>query len=124
MRQTIHTDKAPQAIGPYVQGVSLGDLVFTAGQIALRPDGTMAEGDIKEQTHQVLKNLQAILEAAGSSLDEAIKTTVFLSDLNDFAAMNEVYSSYFPSNKPARTTVQVSRLPRGAKIEVECVAHK
>ncbi|MBI3962601.1 MAG: RidA family protein [Deinococcus sp.] len=124
MRQTIHTDQAPQAIGPYVQGVVLADLVFTAGQIALRPDGTLVEGDIAEQTHQVLKNLKAIVEAASSSLDRVLKTTVFLTDLNDFAAMNEVYASYFPGNKPARTTVQVSRLPRGSKIEVECVAHR
>ncbi len=123
MRHVIKTDKAPAAIGPYHQAiVAGGTMVFTAGQIPLRADGTMAPADIIEQTHQVLRNLKAILEAAGSSLPQVVKTTVFLQNLDDFARLNEVYAQYFPQEPPARSTVQVTRLPKGALVEIEAVA--
>ena len=122
MRQTIQTDRAPEAIGPYVQAVRVGDLVFTSGSIPLRPDGTMVEGDVRVQTEQVMANLAAVLEAAGTSLAFAVKTTCFLADMNDFAAFNEVYGRWVGEAKPARSTVQVARLPKDARVEVECVA--
>jgi 2-iminobutanoate/2-iminopropanoate deaminase len=119
----VATDKAPGAIGPYSQAIKVGNLVFTAGQIPLDPaTGKLVEGDIKAQTEQVMKNLNAILEASGSSLSKVVKTTCFLANLDDFAAFNEVYGSYFSDNKPARSTVQAARLPAGANVEVECVA--
>lgn len=119
----VTTDKAPKAIGPYSQGIKMGNLVFTAGQVPIDPAvGKLIEGDIEAQTHQVLKNLSAILEAAGSSLSRVIKTTVFMIDLGEFQAMNGVYGQYFQEKPPARSTVQVSRLPLGAKIEIEAVA--
>lgn len=122
-RHAIHTPDAPQAIGPYVQAVRVGDLVFVSGQIPIDPaTGGIVEGTIEEQTHRVMRNLAAILQAAGSSLERVVKTTVFLADLNDFARMNEVYAQYFPGQKPARSTVQVARLPRDVKIEVDAVA--
>ena len=122
MRQTVQTDRAPAAIGPYVQAVRLGDLVFTSGSIPLRPDGSLVEGDVRVQTEQVMANLAAVLEAAGTSLAHAVKTTCFLADMNDFAAFNEVYARWVGDAKPARSTVQVARLPKDARVEVECVA--
>lgn len=122
MRETVSTDQAPAAIGPYAQAVRVDNLLFTSGQIPLRVDGTLLDGDIRAQTRQVLTNLQAVLEAGGSSLAGVVKCTCFLGDMNDFAAMNEVYSSFFSSNPPARSAVQVARLPRDVKIEIEAVA--
>lgn len=119
----VATDKAPGAIGPYSQAVKVANLVFTAGQIPLDPaTGKMVEGDISAQTERVMQSLQAILEASGSSLSRVVKTTCFLSNLDDFAAFNEVYARYFSENRPARSTVQAARLPAGANVEVECVA--
>jgi 2-iminobutanoate/2-iminopropanoate deaminase len=119
----VATSNAPGAIGPYSQGIKSGGLVFTAGQIPLDPaTGKLVEGDITVQSEQVLRNLAAILEAAGSSLQRVVKTTCFLSDLDDFGRFNEVYARHFGENRPARSTVQVSRLPAGASVEVECVA--
>jgi len=124
MRQIIKTDKAPAAIGPYSQGIEFDSkLVFTSGQIPLDPKtGQMVEGDIKVQTKQVLENLKAVLEAGGSNLKKVIKCTVFLADMNDFAAMNEVYGEYFNQAPPARSAFQVARLPKDAKIEIEAIA--
>ena len=122
-RIVISTERAPKALGPYSQGVRSGELVFTAGQIPLNPaTGVLNTGTIEEQTHQVLGNLAAVLEAAGSSLHHVVKTTVFLADLNDFQRMNAVYAGYFSDKPPARSTVQVSKLPLGASIEIECIA--
>lgn len=122
-REIISTDEAPAAIGPYSQAIRVGQFVFTAGQIAIDPStGQMAGGDIEEQTRQVLKNISAVLQAAGTSLDQVVKTTVFLVDLGDFAVMNRVYAEYFPLEPPGRTTVQVVALPRGAKVEIEAIA--
>ncbi|MDF1523811.1 MAG: RidA family protein [Trueperaceae bacterium] len=118
----IHTDRAPQAIGPYVQAVRVGDLVFTSGSIPLDLDGNLVEGDVRVQTEQAMANLAAVLEAAGTSLAFAVKTTCFLADMNDFAAFNEVYARWVGDAKPARSTVQVARLPKDARVEVECVA--
>ena len=121
--EVIATDQAPGAIGPYSQAIKLGTLVFTAGQIPLDPaTGKLVEGDVKAQTERVLQNLQAVLGAAGTSLSRVVKTTCFLTNLDDFAAFNEVYSQYFSENKPARSTVQAARLPAGAQVEVECIA--
>jgi 2-iminobutanoate/2-iminopropanoate deaminase len=121
--EVVSTDKAPGAIGPYSQAVKVNGMVFCSGQIPIDPTtGNFVSDDIAEQTEQVLKNLNAVLESAGSGLDRVVKTTVFLSDMEDFAAMNEIYSKYFDVNKPARATVQAARLPRDAKIEIECVA--
>lgn len=123
MRQVIKTNKAPGAIGPYNQGiVAGGTFVFTAGQIPLDVGGTLISGGIGEQTHQALKNLKAVLEAAGSSLEQVVKTTVFLQNLDNFAVMNEVYGQYFKDQPPARSTVQVAKLPKGALVEIEAVA--
>ena len=122
MRQTIQTDRAPAAIGPYVQAVRIGDLVFTSGSIPLSLDGSLVEGDVRVQTEQAMANLAAVLEAAGTSLAFAVKTTCFLADMNDFAAFNEVYARWVGDAKPARSTVQVARLPKDALVEVECVA--
>ena len=122
MTTPIHTDLAPAAIGPYSQAVRVGDLVFTSGSIPLRPDGSMVDGDITRQTEQVMENLQALLAAAGTTLAHAVKCTCFLADMNDFAAMNEVYGRYLGEVPPARSTVQVARLPRDVRVEIECVA--
>ena len=119
----VQTDKAPAAIGPYSQGMCVGDLVFTAGQIPLDPVSMqLVEGDIGAQTERVMLNLQGILEAAGASLGSVVKTTVFLQDMNDFGAMNEVYASHFGTHKPARSTVQAARLPRDVRVEIEAIA--
>ena len=120
--QEIKTDKAPRAIGPYAQAVKVGDMLYTSGQIALRPDGSMNDGDVVAQTEQVLTNLMHVLEAAGGSLKNVIKTTVFLADMNDFAAMNDVYERFMAGHRPARSTVEVARLPKDAKVEIECIA--
>lgn len=121
--QRIQTDRAPAAIGPYSQAIVHGGLVFTAGQIALDPGtGELIEGDIGEQTERVLRNLSAVLEAAGASLQSVVKTTVFLKDMNDFAAMNEVYGRFFGEHRPARSAVQAARLPRDVRVEIEAIA--
>ncbi len=123
MKEIISTDNAPGAIGPYSQAIKTGNLVFVSGQIPIDPQtGEFVSHDVAEQTEQVLKNLSAVLEAAGSSLNNVVKTTVFVSDMNDFAVMNEIYAKYFNDNKPARATVQAARLPRDAKVEIECIA--
>lgn len=122
MHRPIQTDRAPAAIGPYSQAIRVGDLVFTSGSIPLRPDGSMVEGDVALQTTQVMENLQAVLAAAGTTLAHAVKCTCFLADMNDFAAFNEVYARYFGDEAPARSTVEVARLPRDVRVEVECVA--
>lgn len=121
-RNVVATADAPQAIGPYSQAITLDTLVFCSGQIPLTPAGTLAEGDIAVQTRQVLTNLTAVLEAAGSSLGQVLKTTVFLVDMNEFAAMNAVYGEFFSANPPARSTVQVARLPRDVRVEIEAIA--
>lgn len=121
-KTTVHTDRAPAAIGPYSQAVRAGGFLFTSGQIPLKPDGSLESGDITAQTEQVLSNLKAVLEAAGSSLEQVVKCTCFLSDMNHFAAMNEVYGRFFDSEPPARSAVQVARLPRDVLIEIEAVA--
>ncbi|MBX7055914.1 MAG: RidA family protein [Pyrinomonadaceae bacterium] len=123
MKEIISTDNAPGAIGPYSQAIKAGGLVFCSGQIPIDPaTGNFVSDNVGEQTDQVLKNLSAVLEAAGSSLDGVVKTTVFLADMGDFAEMNEIYGKYFDSNKPARATVQAARLPRDARVEIECIA--
>ncbi|HEV8593311.1 MAG TPA: RidA family protein [Pyrinomonadaceae bacterium] len=122
-KEIISTEKAPGAIGPYSQAIKANGNVFVSGQIPIDPaTGQFVSDDIAEQTEQVLKNLSAVLEAAGTSLASVVKTTVFLADMDDFGAMNEVYGKYFDSNKPARATVQAARLPRDAKVEIECIA--
>ncbi|MGH9417029.1 MAG: RidA family protein [Terriglobales bacterium] len=123
-RETIATPQAPAAIGPYVQAVHAGGFLFLSGQIALDPaSGNFdAAADVSQQTERVMRNLKAVLEAAGSSLSAAVKTTVFLADMNDFGAMNAVYARYFPGDKPARSTVQVARLPREARVEIDLIA--
>lgn len=121
-RTVITTANSPQAIGPYSQAVVAGELIFCSGQIPLTPAGELVEGDITVQTRQVLTNLKGLLEAAGGSLGQVVKTTVFLADMNDFAAMNGVYAEFFTSAPPARSTVQVARLPRDVKVEIEAVA--
>lgn len=124
MAERINTEKAPAAIGPYSQATVAGNLVFTSGQIPLVPEtGIIEGGDIKEQTHIVCKNLAEVLQAAGSSLNSAVKTVCYLSDMNNFAAFNEVYAEYF-TNKPARSCVAVRSLPKGALVEIEVIAEK
>ena len=119
----VHTDAAPAAIGPYSQAIVAGGFVFTAGQIALDPaTGQVVAGDVAAQTERVLLNLAAVLQAAGSALERVVKTTVFLADMADFAAMNEVYGRHFGEHKPARSTVQAAGLPRGARVEIDVVA--
>jgi len=120
--KTIETKGAPEAIGPYTQGKVVAPYVFTSGQIALTPEGEFLGGTIEEQTERVLENVRAIVEAAGSSLDQVIKTTVYLNDISEFEAMNAVYEKAFGSHAPARTTVEVSKLPKNAKVEIEAVA--
>jgi 2-iminobutanoate/2-iminopropanoate deaminase len=124
-KKVIQTNAAPAALGPYSQAIAAGGMVYCAGQIPLdAQSGTVAAGGVAEQTHQVLKNLRAVLKAAGSDLDRAVKTTVFLKSMDDFAAMNEVYGlpDYFGAQPPARSTVEVARLPRDVLVEIEVVA--
>jgi 2-iminobutanoate/2-iminopropanoate deaminase len=123
MKQIISTSGAPKAIGPYSQAVVYNGLVYLSGQIPLDPEsGQVIEGDIAAQTHRVMRNLKAVLEAAGSSLEHVLKTTVFLKDMAEFAAMNQVYGEYFTANPPARATVEVARLPKDVRVEIEAVA--
>jgi 2-iminobutanoate/2-iminopropanoate deaminase len=123
MTQAISTEKAPGAIGPYSQAIKADGLVFCSGQIPIDPEtGEFVAGGVAEQTEQVLKNLTEVLAAAGSGLGRVVKTTVFLADMNDFAAMNDVYARHFAENKPARATVQAARLPRDARVEIDCIA--
>jgi len=120
----IHTDRAPKAVGPYSQTIEANGLIFCSGQIGINPEtGTLVEG-IEFQTNQVLENLKAVLEAAGSSLNKTVKTTVFITNMEDYGAMNKVYSSFFAENKPARSTIQVVKLPKDALIEIEAIAIK
>ncbi|MFA5454133.1 MAG: RidA family protein [Sulfurimonas sp.] len=118
----VQTNKAPSAIGPYSQAVEANGMVFTSGQIALTPEGVMLESDIVIQTKQVLQNLQAVLEEAGSSIGGVIKTTIFLASMDDFAAVNEIYAEAFGSHKPARSTVAVKTLPKNALVEIDAIA--
>jgi len=123
MKEIIATDQAPHAIGPYSQAVRAGNLVFASGQIPIDPStGEFVPGGIAEQTEQVLKNLTSVFAAAGATMEQIVKTTVFLADMNDFTAMNEVYAKFFSENPPARATVQAARLPRDAKVEIEAIA--
>ncbi|MGI0406257.1 RidA family protein [Helicobacter himalayensis] len=118
----IQTPNAPQAIGPYTQAVMYNGLIFTSGQIALDSQNTMNNGDIRAQSTQVLENLKAILESSGSSLQKVLKTTIFLTDINNFDVLNEVYASFFGTHKPARSTIAVKALPKNALVEIECIA--
>jgi 2-iminobutanoate/2-iminopropanoate deaminase len=123
MRQAVATEQAPRAIGPYSQGIRAANLLFVSGQIPIDPaTNTLIQGDIATQTRRVFDNLSAILQAAGGSLDNVVRTTVFLADMGDFAAMNEVYAGYFKSPAPARSTVQAARLPKDARIEIDVIA--
>ncbi len=122
-KQRIHTDGAPAAVGPYSQAIRAGNLLFTAGQVALDPaSGELVGDDVAAQTEQVLRNLRAVLAAAGADLGQVVKTTVFLQSMGDFAAMNAVYARHFPEPFPARSTVEVGALPKGGLVEIECVA--
>ena len=123
MKQVISTEKGPKAIGPYSQAIKAGGFVFISGQVAFDPaTGQLVEGDVARQTARVLENLKAIADAAGTSLDRAVKATVFLKDMNDFTAMNEVYAKYFPKDPPARATVEVARLPKDVRVEIDIIA--
>ena len=123
MRKPITTDKAPQAIGPYSQAIAAGQLLFLSGQTPLDPEtGKLVDGGIAEQTHRVMSNLRAVLTAAGASFDNVVRTTIFLADMNDFAAVNEVYGSYFENPAPARACVQAAALPMQARVEIDAVA--
>ncbi|HBW35546.1 RidA family protein [Desulfosporosinus sp. BICA1-9] len=121
-KQTLSTQNAPAAIGPYSQGVKVGNLIFTSGQLPINIQSGELVADIEGATKQSLDNVKAILEASGSSMDKVIKTVVFLKDMNDFVAMNTVYATYFPNNPPARSAVQVARLPKDAIVEIEAIA--
>lgn len=120
--KTVSTTNAPAAIGPYAQGIIVNNMFYSSGQIPLTAAGDLVDGDIKEQTNQVFENLKAVLAAAGSSLDQVVKTTVFMKDMNDFVDMNEVYASHFGEHKPARSAVEVARLPKDVKVEIEVIA--
>ena len=123
MRQAVSTPSAPQAIGPYSQGIRAGSLLFVSGQVPIDPaTGNIIAGDIAAQTHRVFQNIGEILKAGGASFDHVVRTTVFLADMNDFAAMNAAYATYFTAPAPARATVQVSRLPRDARVEIDVIA--
>ncbi len=123
MRQAVSTEHAPKAIGPYSQAVRAGNMLFVSGQIPIDPaTGNLIQGDIASQTRRVFENITAILKAAGGSLDNVVRTTVFLADMGDFAAMNEVYAGYFSTPAPARSTVQAARLPKDARIEIDVIA--
>ena len=120
--KSVSTTNAPAAIGPYVQGMIVNGMFYSSGQIPLTADGNMVEGSITEQTHQVFANLKAVLEEAGSSLQQVVKTTVFIKDMNDFVTFNEIYGQHFGDHKPARSTVEVARLPKDAQVEIEVIA--
>ncbi|MFD0717124.1 RidA family protein [Paenibacillus sp. GCM10027626] len=119
--QVVSTDQAPAAIGPYSQAVRLGNLLFTSGQIPLKADGTLVEGGVEEQTHQVFQNLKAVLAAAGADFSDVVKATVFIKDMNQFAEVNAIYGTYFGDHKPARSTVEVARLPKDVLVEIELI---
>lgn len=118
----VSTSKAPAAIGPYSQGMIVNNIFYSSGQIPLTPEGEMVAGGVEEQTHQVFRNLQAVLEAAGASLDTVVKATVFIKNMDDFSTINEIYGSYFSNHKPARSCVEVARLPKDALLEIEVIA--
>ncbi|MEK3936404.1 RidA family protein [Sporosarcina sp. FSL W7-1349] len=118
----VATEQAPKAIGPYAQAVAVNGFIYTSGQIPLLPNGELVEGTIVEQTDQVFANLKAVLEEAGSSLEKVVKATVFIKDMDEFAALNEVYAKHFGSHTPARSTVEVARLPKDVKVEIEVIA--
>jgi 2-iminobutanoate/2-iminopropanoate deaminase len=120
--EIITTPKAPAAIGPYAQAIRAGNWIFTSGQIPLTPEGELVTGDIRAQTRQVLENLNAVLAAAGVSLRQVVKVTVYIANMDEFSVINEIYAEYFGDHKPARSTVQVARLPRDAGIEIDCIA--
>jgi 2-iminobutanoate/2-iminopropanoate deaminase len=120
--KAVQTNLAPAAIGPYSQGIIVNNLFFSSGQIPLTAEGIMVEGNIKEQTHQVFANLKAVLQAAGATLETVVKATVFIQNMDDFAIVNEVYGEYFSTHKPARSCVEVARLPKDALVEIEVVA--
>ena len=120
--KVVQTNQAPAAIGPYSQGIVVNNLFYSSGQIPLTAEGVMVTGDVKEQTHQVFKNLQAVLAEAGASLETVVKATVFIKNMDEFAAVNEVYGEYFSTHKPARSCVEVARLPKDALVEIEVVA--
>ncbi|TMG33903.1 MAG: RidA family protein [Chloroflexi bacterium] len=123
--EKIATDRAPKAIGPYSQAIRSGDLIFCAGQVGLDPaTGEAVQGDVKVQTARIIDNLAAVLAAAGSDLAHVLKTTVFLTDMGDFAAMNEIYAQKFGDHRPARSTIGIAALPRGLRVEIECIATK
>ena len=122
MKKAFMTDKAPKPVGPYSQVVEAGGFLFLAGQIPLTPEGTIREGDIQTQTRQVLNNLKEVLEKAGSNINQIVKTTIFLADLADFEAVNKVYAEYFQEPYPARSTVEVAKLPKYAKLEIDAIA--
>ncbi|MCG0276529.1 MAG: RidA family protein [Thermosediminibacteraceae bacterium] len=125
MKKVIKTDMAPKAIGPYSQAVMVGDFLFASGQIAINPaTGEIVEGGIEAQTRQVMENVKNILQAAGMDFSNVVKTTVFITNMDDFAKVNEIYATYFGENPPARSCVEVSKLPKGALIEVEVIAHR
>lgn len=125
MKTIISTDKAPQAIGPYSQAVEVNGIIYTSGMIPINPaDGTLITGSVEEQAEQALKNLKALVEESGSSMEQVIKTTVFIKDMNDFAKINEVYARYFTDNYPSRSCVEVARLPKDVLIEIEAIAIK
>ena len=124
MKKVIKTEMAPAAVGPYEQGMQAGNLIFTSGQIPLTKDGVMVEGDIKAQTMQAILNVQAILAEAGVTLADVVKTTVFITDMASFGAVNEVYGEFFAQGKPARSCVEVGALPKGALVEIEAIAVK
>ena len=122
MKKVIHTDKAPQAVGPYSQAIEVDGWIYCSGQVPLTPDGDLLQATIADETRQCLSNLSRVLEAAGSSLDRAVRVTVYLTDMNDFAELNEAYGEFFTEDFPARVTVAVSGLPKGARIEIDCIA--
>ncbi|MGG3468399.1 2-iminobutanoate/2-iminopropanoate deaminase [Neobacillus pocheonensis] len=120
--KVVQTNQAPAAIGPYSQGIIVNNLFYSSGQIPLTAEGTLVTGDVKEQTHQVFRNLQAVLEEAGASFETVVKATVFIKNMDEFSAVNEVYGEYFSTHKPARSCVEVARLPKDVLVEIEVVA--
>ena len=118
----VNTKLAPEAIGPYSQGIVVNNMFYSSGQIPLKADGTLVTGDVQEQTHQVFQNLKAVLEESGATLETVVKATVFIKDMNDFASINEVYGEYFSAHKPARSCVEVARLPKDVLVEIEVIA--
>ncbi len=124
MKKIIHSKRAPEPIGPYSQAIQLDNLIFTSGQVAIDPEtGNLINGDVKIQTKRVLENLRAVLEEAGASLDTVVKTTIYLKQMDDFAVVNEIYAGYFNRSLPARSTIEVARLPKDVLIEIDCIAH-